>query len=76
MKCLCGAEMKLQGRLVPHITKDDVGTQAKYDIHLGMSEIWACSPMGCGRLYMEGTREESGTWYQAETNDRRMSPLR
>jgi diadenosine tetraphosphatase ApaH/serine/threonine PP2A family protein phosphatase len=33
-------------------------------------KLWACSPLGCGRLYLEDTKDGlPGTWFLAEVND-------
>jgi diadenosine tetraphosphatase ApaH/serine/threonine PP2A family protein phosphatase len=33
-------------------------------------KIWSCSPLGCGRIYLEGKGTEiAGTWYLPEKNE-------
>ena len=56
MKCLCGQEMILLGKIIM--------------VHklTGVITVYACPPDGCGRVYMDGNPH--GTWYLPEQNEK------
>jgi hypothetical protein len=57
MKCLCGKEMQMLGKIIP-----------AYKI-IGNITVYACPPDGCGRILLDGSPH--GTWFLPEVNERR-----
>jgi hypothetical protein len=64
MECLCGKQMFKLGEVEP---PDKI-----INLYSVKMTLYACPPHGCGRIYLQGSGAEvSGTWYLAETNDRK-----
>jgi hypothetical protein len=60
MDCQCGKKLFL---VMQSADKDK--------LLLGRLKLWGCPPDGCGRVFLEGNTDAVGTWFLAETNDRR-----
>jgi hypothetical protein len=59
--CLCGKPMTLL------FTVKDTKAPSR-----NTWRLWACPPMGCGRIFLQGSGlEVGGTFYLPEQNDRK-----
>jgi hypothetical protein len=61
--CLCGKPMILMGEVAGY-------KHSRCQV-LSSMRLWACSPEGCGRIYLEAGSAAPGTWYTAEQNEKR-----